>query len=183
VIAYPVRGGLLGGAKSVIVEVNAPGPWWPKFQSLARQVQSRFLFVKGLQPLGPSLQVVGWPMPRPFLVDRRQGVVVTTWQGEGLCSYARLELEEYLLLCALQGLTQWRALQLNPLLIEEDLNHHVPPLCLFAVPPTTQEYALLLEEPQICRGCLQFYCCLGAEEEIRVVQQVIDHVTHHLAAT
>jgi hypothetical protein len=97
-------------------------------------------------------------------------VTVCADQCEGLCSYANLEQDVFLLLGAILGIIQWRALVLNPLLAsQDDLRHSQPSRCLFAEQPSKNEYALVLEDLHICRGCLQFYRCLGAEGDIEAL--------------
>jgi len=59
---------------------------------------------------------------------------------------------------------------LNPLLAsQDDLRHAQPSRCLFAEQPAKNEYAFVLEDLHICRGCLQFYRCLGAENDIEAL--------------
>ncbi len=101
------------------------------------------------------------------------GIQVFIDQAEGLCMYAGLSVASFYLLGTLLGLTQWRALMLNPLLVEEDFRHARPSKCLFAVQEEKCGYALVLEKPFICTGCIEFYCCLGAEKEILAVQRLL----------
>jgi hypothetical protein len=106
--------------------------------------------------------------------ERGRGVLLSTFQIEGLCRYAGLNAGSYLLLCTLLGATQWRALLLNPMLVAEDFRHGPPCNCLFAEQHNKQEFALLLESPQICSGCVDFYRCLGAEREIEMLLNYLD---------
>ncbi|MBX7258905.1 MAG: hypothetical protein K1Y02_21255 [Candidatus Hydrogenedentes bacterium] len=109
------------------------------------------------------------PGPQWFTVTH-ECVTVYADQAEGLCSYANLEPDVFLLLGAILGIIQWRALILNPLLAsQDDLRHAQPSRCLFAEQPTKNEYALVLEDLHICRGCLQFYRCLGGEGDIEAL--------------
>jgi len=101
-----------------------------------------------------------------FRVDREQGVSVSTYQSDGICVYAGIDRNEYFRLCTLLGKIQWTALRLNPLLVEEDFRHESPSRCLFALQPFKQDYALSVEDPQVCQGCVDFYRCLGVETEI-----------------
>jgi hypothetical protein len=114
--------------------------------------------------------------PRLFSVDRERGVFVSTHQSEGICRYAGIERSAYFRLCALLGRVQWRALELNPLLVEEDFSHQVPSRCLFAPQQYKEDYALVLEDPQVCHGCMEFYHCLAAEAEILALQTMLSEI-------
>lgn len=97
-------------------------------------------------------------------------VTVCADQAEELCHYANMDRDVFLLLGAILGIIQWRALVLNPLLAsQDDLRHAQPSRCLFAEQPTKNEFALVLEDLHICRGCLQFYRCLGAEADVEAL--------------
>lgn len=111
--------------------------------------------------------------PFLFAADRLQGIRVSLYQSEGICAYAQMDRDTYIALCTLLGQAQWRVLTLNPLLVEEDLGHWTPSRCLFAPQPYKQDYALTLESPHVCKGCVEFYQCLGAENEILVIQACI----------
>lgn len=80
--------------------------------------------------------------------------------------YTGLDNGTFLLLCTLLGTTQWRTLALNPLLIAEDFHHGPPCPCLFSHQSCKEDFALVLEEPEVCRSCLAFYRCLGAERDV-----------------
>jgi hypothetical protein len=90
-----------------------------------------------------------------------------------LCLYAGIGVDTYYLLGAALGLAQWRALAFNPLLIEEDLRHEMPSRCVLAAQHEKCDYALVLEDAFVCSGCIEFYRCLGAEREIRVVKGLL----------
>lgn len=113
---------------------------------------------------------------RLFRIDSERGVLVSAYQSEGICRYAGMDRNEYFRLCALLGKIQWTALQLNPLLVEEDFSHVAPSPCLFAPRPFKQDFALALDDPQVCQGCIDFYRCLGAETEILVLQALLDEL-------
>ncbi len=102
----------------------------------------------------------------PFRVHKDRGATVSTWAMGGLCHYAHVETKAYLLLCSLLGLLQWRALQLNPLLEEYDFIHRCDCPCLYQAIPHPEDFALLLENPRLCRSCVEFYNCLGVEPEV-----------------
>ncbi|MCL4694412.1 MAG: hypothetical protein KJ060_18120 [Candidatus Hydrogenedentes bacterium] len=118
--------------------------------------------------------------PRLFRIDSDRGVLVSTYESDGICRYAGMGRNDYFRLCALLGKIQWTVLQLNPLLVEEDFSHVSPSPCLYAPRPFKQDFALALENPQICPGCLDFYRCLGAETEILALRMLLDelHSTH-----
>jgi hypothetical protein len=99
-------------------------------------------------------------------VDRSRGIRVSTYQREGICTYTGLDNGTYLLLCSLLGTTQWRTLALNPLLVAEDFHHGPPCRCLFSHQACKEDFALVLESPEVCPSCLAFYRCLGAEREV-----------------
>ncbi len=135
-----------------------------------------FLEVPGQEVHDVVLAMDDSPAPALFRMDRRRGVVVSTWQSEGICLYAGIERGDYLLLCTLLGLTQWQALDINPILVAEDFEHPAPSRCLFSTLPVKQDYALLFEEPHVCPTCLQFYRCLGAEMSVMALQQALRRI-------
>jgi len=99
-------------------------------------------------------------------VDRSRGIRVSTYQREGICTYTGLDNGTFLLLCSILGTTQWRTLSLNPLLVAEDFNHGPACRCLFSHQACKEDFALVLENPEVCPSCLAFYRCLGAEREV-----------------
>jgi hypothetical protein len=104
------------------------------------------------------------------------GVAVSTWQSEGITRYAGIDRTNYFLLCGALGLLQYRALALNPLLQPDDFLHDSDNGCLFSTRPLKQEYALLLERPHICPGCVQFFDCLGCEPEVGALLDVLEFI-------
>ena len=70
------------------------------------------------------------------------------------------------------GLTQWRTL-MNETLVVEDFAHTDPRECLFVQRPCKSDYALALERPSICPGCFEFYHCLGADAEIVALAEML----------
>ena len=107
-----------------------------------------------------------------------------TWQAEGICLYAEIRRRTYLLVCSLLGLLHWRALDLNPMLVWEDLLvHEEPPACLCAHRDTVQEYALAFENPYICKPCREFFRCLGLESDGRAIQDVLDYLVRERSLT
>lgn len=105
-------------------------------------------------------------MTAPYKVSTRLGVTLSMWQSEGICRYAGISQNAYLILCALLGISQWSVLNSNPLLRLEDLMHPQASNCLFVRPDGIQNFALFLEKPRVCRGCVDFYHCLGADREV-----------------
>ncbi len=173
----------------VSVSTNAISP--AGFMRVAAHIQHRFHFVRcalGSRPKAPGqtrtqtrtrtspipLYITDAPSHRLFLARHDRGVAVSTWQSEGLCLYARIEVDAYLVLCGLLGLIQWRALDLNPLLRIDDFIHEADVNCLFTTRKVKQDYALLLEDPTLCRGCHDFYRCLGTDPELLAIQHTID---------
>ena len=105
-------------------------------------------------------------MPAPYKVCPLRGVTLSTWQSEGISRYAGISQNAYMVLCGLLGISQWSVLNTNPLLRPYDFGHPPDSNCLFVQPHGIENFALLLEDPQICRGCVDFYHCLGADAEI-----------------
>jgi hypothetical protein len=101
---------------------------------------------------------------------------VSTWDIDGVCAYAGIDENTYVLLCSLVGIGHWRVLQENPLLRIEDLRHPRGVHCIYTETRQVQDFALLLDEPAICRGCTGFYHCLGAESELLALRQVIGEI-------
>ena len=174
----------------VQVETSLPRP--PEFAALAHGTQRRFRFVKAerghrresrAQRDLDSVVLYMTDAPTETLFHARvaTGVAVSTWQSAGICSYAGLSVNSFVLLCTLLGLTEWRALVLNPLLRPEDMIHEISSRCLYTRLETKQDYALLFEDPRICRGCNDFYHCLGADEELVALQTSLRHVRRAMA--
>lgn len=149
----------------------------------ARHVQKRFNFKnyvftdtqKSVQQ-GTSLTITNVPLPALFSLDLDQGVRVSTFRSVGISQYLGLEVDTYLLTCSLLGLMQWRVLALNPLLRPEDFLQHESDFCLYSNRSSVQEYIPLLEEPAVCQGCHDFYHCLGADGELRVLDAMLKHI-------
>jgi len=144
---------------------------------LAKRLQSVYRFVEFPTRDAVPVRLSASESEVLFRASREHGVSVSTWQAEGICLYAKVRLETYLLVCSLLGLLHWRALDLNPMLIWEDLLvHEEPPACLCAHRDTVQEYALAFENPYICKACREFFRCLGLEFESLAIQDVLDYV-------
>jgi len=121
-------------------------------------------------------------MAEPIVVDAQRGVAVSTWDIEGVCKYAGIDENEYLLLCSLVGIGHWRVLDLNPLLRIEDLRHPTGVHCVYVEPHQVNDFALLLDGPAICRGCSDFYHCLGADNELLALRDVVDDINERRQA-
>jgi len=139
-------------------------PGGSAIDQLIVRVQNRVILGENEPEL--PIFVTNFVSPRLYLASRARGVQISTWQSAGISGYAGLEPLSYLVICGLLGLAEWRCLIGNPLLIEEDFNHSQPSDCLFSSRPSKPEYAQLFEQPHICGSCFDFYCCLGAENEI-----------------
>ena len=105
-------------------------------------------------------------MSAPYKVCPLRGVTLSMWQSEGISRYAGISQNAYLVLCGLLGISQWSVLNANPLFRPYDLIHPPDSNCLFVQPGGIENFALLLEDPQICAGCVDFYHCLGADGEV-----------------
>lgn len=110
----------------------------------------------------------------PFSVRRETGVAVNTHSSANLSRYLGISEEDYVMMGALLGLTQWRVLERNSLLNPEDWlqEDHAP--CLFTPRMTVYDYALMLERAPICAGCREFYRCLGAETELCLIRELCE---------
>ncbi len=136
----------------------------------AKESGTCFRLVDGGEPGAVHLRLTHLRLKSLFTVLRGKEVVVSTWQSEGISHYARIGRGEYLLTCAMMGLLQYKALAKNEFLVEEDFIHTNCPECLFSTLDAKQKYALLFEEPVICYGCLEFFNCLGVEDEVSALQ-------------
>ena len=114
---------------------------------------------------------------------RARGVVVSTWQSEGISAYVRLARAQYLLTLSVLGVIQWRALALNALLTPEDFLHRRPCGCLFERKLLIEESALLFERPRVCQNCLQFYSFLCPGDEIRALRDVVESICTSVEGT
>ncbi len=121
----------------------------------------------------PRLHLTSERLPEPFRVWPDRGVVVSTWDSEAICAYTGIRLDRYVLIASLLALSQWRVLRRNPLLWLDDLRHPPGVRCVFTEPPSVQDFALLLDPPVICPGCVDFYHCLGADSELIALREVI----------
>ena len=137
-------------------------------------LQARFRFVDAPSDGVVPLRFTARAMRRPFRADRGIGVTVTTAHSDGIAHYLGMHPETYLLMCGLLGLTQWRALELNPLLCADDLGHRAPAACVFATHAEPEQYVLAFEHRHICPGCVDFFHWLGADIEVRTVRTALE---------
>lgn len=138
-------------------------------------LQRRFSCTSARNRLGAArVLLTDRRLPEPFRVYPDRGVVVSTWESAGVCRYTGLALDRYLQLTALIALAQWQALLKNRLLQLEDLIHPDEGRCVFSGACSVQEFALLLDPPYICRGCMNFYHCLGVDSELIALKQIVD---------
>ncbi len=112
-------------------------------------------------------------LPEPIVVDADRGVEVSTWDVEGACRYAGIDEQTYLLICSLVGIAHWRVLDSNPLLRPEDLRHPPGVHCVYTDARQVADFALLLDSPEVCQGCADFYHCLGADTELLALRDVL----------
>ncbi len=139
--------------------------------------QDRLWFEPHTEDSDVHIEIVSDRGSELFMLAPDKGVHVSDWQSQGICLYSGIEPEVYLLLYSMLGLIQWWALEPNPHLIPEDFFHPAGPNSLLARQEYKQDYALILESPSVCSGCLEFYRCLGAELEVHALQCVIDFIT------
>ncbi len=146
--------------------------WIPELGARA-QTRYDFCLSRGLRSL--TMHITRDEEPALFSL-RDTGVAVSAWQSEGIARYAGIDRTAYFLLCGALGLLQYRALALNPLLQPDDFLHATDGGCLFSTCHVKQEYALLIERPRVCAGCVQFFDCLGCEPEVGALLDVIGFV-------
>ncbi len=103
----------------------------------------------------------------------RGGVVLSTWQSREIAAYAGLPQAGYLLVGALLGLVQWRALSENPVLRGEDFIHEEPPRCLYVPRLLIEDYAVAFEQPWVCPSCWQFYSFLTPRAEVAALRSAV----------
>jgi hypothetical protein len=138
----------------------------PGMEELSRRVQRRFYLTSHTLNEACILRITSLPDSRLFRVKRNRGVLVSTWQSQGICLYAGLPESAYFVTAAVLGLVQYRTLTLNPLLVEEDFQHNSCQECMFANREYKEDFALAFDELHVCTPCLEFYRSLGAEPEI-----------------
>ena len=103
------------------------------------------------------------------------GVSISTSQCADISAYAGLPRRVYLMTLAMLGLVQWRALQLNPLMLPEDFFHGDSCNCLFQRRIFLEEYALVFEHPFTCAPCRNFYSALCPADEMRALERVVGY--------
>ena len=144
-----------------------------RLTAFGQGAQNRFRFVGEPAEGAVPLWVTGQLTNAVYRVDRTQGVIVSTADSDRIAIYLGMCREAYLLIGSVLGLTQWRALALNPLLQTEDFLHAEPCTCAFAKQPSFGGYALALENRYICPACCDFFRCVGTELEILTVQRLL----------
>ena len=144
---------------------------------VADAVQTPYNFAASRYGAKVRLRIMDRPSNQLARVHRRKGVIVSTHHIDELCAYAGMSKGQYLLASACVGMVQWRTLHRNPLLMPEDFHHGVSSQCVFATTEHCQDLALLIDEPQMCRSCREFYCCLGSEKEIFALMRFLDRLT------
>jgi hypothetical protein len=144
-----------------------------EFLELAGATQSRYHFVQHAGPGAIPLIITQDHGPELFRIHMEEGVYVSTLQLEGISNYVGLSLEECLLVCSMLGLTNWRTLVQNPLMVDVDLYHEAKATCLFAPRDTKPEFAILFESLRLCPGCAQFYHFLSLESELLALRDVL----------
>lgn len=143
------------------------------FQSVTMRSDRKSENPRKSEILPLKLRIVREQLPSPYTVHAEHGVTVSTWQSDGICRYAGISQDQYIVLSSLLGILQWRTLESNPLLIMEDLIHPASSNCLFMMPGKIHEFVLLLEDPRVCGGCIDFYHCLGVDRELVAVMDTL----------
>jgi len=138
----------------------------------ANRLQVSYHFGTQMRP-GALPLFVTHTQGRGLFTASRNSVRVSLWQSAGLCRYAGLALEDYLVICSALGIIYHIALLRNPWLKEEDLLHNGPPECLFTSRDLKQEYAFPLEHMFICPSCVAFFASLEAGSELETLTQVM----------
>lgn len=128
---------------------------------------------RGIAGEGPALRLTHARIRGLFVLSPFGGLTVSTDQADGIAHFAGIAPHRYLQVCAALGLTQWRTLDLNPMLVAEDLVHTEPGDCLFARRAFKSDYALAFERPSVCFGCIEFYHCLGADREVATAVELV----------
>lgn len=157
------------------VYVLGSEPEVSRIPELGARAQTRYDFRLSRTVRSLTMDITGERENSLFSL-RETGVAVSAWQSEGIAQYAGIDRTAYFLLCGALGLLQYRALALNPLIQPDDFLHSSDDGCLFSTRPMKQEYALLMERPHICAGCVQFFDCLGCEPEVGALLDIIDHL-------
>ena len=139
----------------------------------AEGLQHAFTFAISPQPGSIVLHLDPRASIYLFRVSRKKGVLVSTYDSRRISRYAGLPHELYLLVLSMLGITQWRALTLNPLLRPEDLLHDRPASCLYAQRLFPEDYVRDLEEPRICPYCRHFYRSLCPYTEVVALDAIL----------
>lgn len=148
------------------VHISGPPEDTLAFMRVARLHEIGFAFTDEMASDVAPIQITDEMNSALVCVDRACGICISTYQREGICMYTGLDNGSYLMLCALLGVTQWRTLEMNPLLVAEDFHHGPACRCLFSHQICKEDFALVLEDPEVCTSCLAFYRCLGVEREV-----------------
>lgn len=122
--------------------------------------------------------------PNPFAlfsVSREDGVRLSTDDCGPISRYLGVTEDDYLLMGALLGLSQWRVLDFNPLIRPEDGMQCSDNTCLYAPRNSVRDYALVLEQAHVCSSCRQFYRCLGVETELCLIQEFAERFNRSAA--
>jgi hypothetical protein len=145
---------------------------------LGNQLQDYFHFVSDPASAIVLVEFIDTRADKLFTASRESGVTVSIFHSDQISRYCEVPRDHYLLVCVMLGLVYWRTLMLNPLLAVEDfLVREEKPGCLYAVRNSIQEYALAFEHPYVCRACLEFFRCLGAENETFALMKVLDSMS------
>jgi hypothetical protein len=116
----------------------------------------------------------------PFRVLTPEHIILSTAEAESICQYLGTNLEQYMELCVALALVQQQALLRNPMLKSEDLLHAKDVHCLFNRSIGVSNFATHLEHMSVCKGCRDFYHCLGNDRELEYLQKQMDRWPNQL---
>lgn len=140
--------------------------------SLQRFIENEIEFsIESPSHLTAHLCLVHEVKHAPFRVLTPEHIILSTAEAESICQYLGSSLEQYMELCVALALVQQQALLRNPMLKSEDLFHAEDTDCLFNRSIGVSNFAIHLEHMTVCKGCREFYHCLGSEREMLYLQK------------
>lgn len=135
--------------------------------------QGRFVLETTDEDQQCVVQITEEPFHSLFRVITPRDVIVSSWQVNGLQHYASMRESEVIGLSSILGLIQLRALQLSEYLRVDDFIHPPRDRCLFSTLPQRHDFADVLDSIHVCRGCIDFYRCIGLEPEVEALLQAL----------
>ena len=158
------------------MEVHTTGPDASLLVTHANDAQQAHHF--STQPIPGAIPLHLTPIGdrAPYAAHPITGVRVSTAQSQGISTYARIPRQDYLLVTAMLGITQYLALLRNSFLIPEDLLRQTPCRCLFKPTLFIEDFASAFDNPHLCRQCAMFYEALCHPEEIQALLATIQRI-------